>query len=186
MMESMNRPAEGALTEAIQGQTGRLRNFLLARVPDRRDVDDILQDVFYELVLADRLARPIEDIGAWIFRVARNRVTDLFRRKRTESIDGSPAQDEGPGLEDLLPSPEAGPDAVYARSVLLDALEDALEKLPDEQRWVFLAHETEGRSFREMSEQTGVSVNTLLSRKRYAVLFLRRQLAAIYDDFKKG
>jgi RNA polymerase sigma factor (sigma-70 family) len=186
MMERMDRPADRVLGEIIQGQTGRLRRFLLSRVPDRRDVEDILQDVFYELVLAHRLTKPIEDIGAWLFRVAKNRVADLFRRKRSEVRAPAAAADEGLALEDLLPSPDGGPDAVYARSILLEALGDALEELPSEQRWVFLAHEAEGRSFREMSEETGVPLNTLLSRKRYAVLFLRRRLAAIYDDFKKG
>ncbi len=181
-MERMTPPPERGLTEVIESESARLRSFLRARVPDRRDVEDILQDVFYELVLADRAARRIENVGAWLFRVARNRVTDLFRRKRPEAAAG----DDSPALEDLLPSPDAGPEAVYARSVLLDALADALDELPPEQRFVFLAHEAEGRSFQELAAETGVSVNTLLSRKRYAVLHLRRRLAAIYADYEKG
>ena len=185
-MDRMDQPAERALGETVERHTGRLRGFLLARVPDRRDVEDILQDVFYELVLASRMTKPIEDVGAWLFRVAKNRVADLFRRKRTESFDVPKAADDEPGLEDLLPSPDAGPDAVYARAVLIEALADALEELPPDQRWVVLAHEAEGRTFREMSTETGVSVNTLLSRKRYAAFFLRRRLAAIYAEFKKG
>jgi RNA polymerase sigma factor (sigma-70 family) len=182
MMDRMDRTSDAGVAGVIQGETGRLRRFLQARVPDRRDAEDILQDVFYELVLADRLTRPIGNVGAWLFEVARNRVADLFRRKRPVAVGG----EEGPALADMLPSSDAGPEAAYARSVLLDELADALDELPAEQRFVFLAHEAEGRSFQELAAETGVPINTLLSRKRYAVLFLRRRLAAIYAEYKKG
>ena len=182
MMERMDRTSGTGVAGVIQGETGRLRRFLQARLPDRRDVDDILQDVFYELVLADRMTRPIGNVGAWLFEVARNRISDLFRRRRFVTVAG----DEGSALADMLPSPDAGPEAAYARSVLLDELADALDELPAEQRFVFLAHEAEGRSFQELAAETGIPINTLLSRKRYAVLFLRRRLAAIYAEYKKG
>ena len=188
MMQRMDRQSDTGLAGVIGSETGRLRRFLQARVADRRDVEDILQDVFYELVLADRLTKPIGNVGAWLFEVARNRVADLFRRKRPLEVAVTVAVggDEGPALADMLPSSDAGPEAAYARSVLLDALADALDELPAEQRFVFLAHEAEGRSFQELAAETGVPINTLLSRKRYAVLFLRRRLAAIHADYKKG
>ena len=178
------------IAEAVEREQGRLRNFIRKRVPDRRDFEDVLQDVFYELVEAYRLMKPIEEVGAWLFRVARNRIIDRFRRKRPESSALTrPIPDDEEGeldvLEDLLPSPDAGPEAAYARGVLLDELEAALEELPAEQRFVFVAHEIEGRSFRELASETGVSVNTLLSRKHYAVLHLRRRLQKIYDEFKE-
>jgi len=178
------------IAEAIEREQGRLRNFIRKRVPDRRDVEDVLQDVFFELVEAYRLMKPIEEVGAWLFRVARNRIIDRFRKKRPESSTMTrpiPDYEEGDFglLEDLLPSPDAGPEAAYARGVLLDELEAALEELPAEQRFVFVAHELEGRSFRELASETGVSVNTLLSRKHYAVLHLRRRLQKIYDEFKE-
>jgi len=177
------------IAEAIEREQGRLRNFIRKRVPDRRDVEDVLQDVFYELVEAYRLMKPIEEVGAWLFRVARNRIIDRFRRKRPESSTLSrPMPDDEEGeidlLEDLLPSPDAGPEAAYARGVLLDELEAALGELPAEQRFVFVAHELEGKSFRELASETGVGVNTLLSRKHSAVLHLRRRLQEIYDEFK--
>jgi RNA polymerase sigma factor (sigma-70 family) len=158
-------------------------------VPDPRDAEDILQDVFYELVEANRLLMPIEHVTGWLFRVARNRITDLFRKKKPESfteVAPGSEDDEVLQLEDLLPSPDAGPEALYARRVLLDDLEAAIDELPKEQREVFVAHELEGRSFKEMAEETGTSVNTLLSRKRYAVLRLRERLQSIYDEFTKG
>jgi RNA polymerase sigma factor (sigma-70 family) len=172
----------------------RLRNFIRRRVPDPRDAEDILQDVFYELVEANRLLMPIEHITGWLFRVARNRITDLFRKKRPESLSDAAVSSNSDGaddaerlqLEDLLPSPDAGPEALYARHVLLDELESAVEELPEDQREVFVAHEFEGRSFKQMAAETGVSVNTLLSRKRYAVLHLRERLQTIYDEFTKA
>src|SRR5213075_1056114 len=156
--------------------------------PNPSDVEDILQDVFYKLVEANRLLMPIEHITGWLFRVARNRITDLFRKKKPDSFSDAAVEDEDGELlriEDLLPSPDAGPEAQYVRSVLLDELELALDELPDEQREVFVAHELEGRSFKELSAESGVNVNTLLSRKRYAVLHLRERLQSIYDEFWK-
>lgn len=151
-------------------------------------MEDILQEVFYELVAAYRLMKPVEQVGAWLFRVARNRIIDRFRRKTREPLGSGPTSValEGKALqwEDLLPSPDAGPEAVYARSVLLEELDDALDELPEEQREVFIAHEIEGRSFKELAAETGLSVNTLLSRKHYAVLRLRERLQAIHDEFR--
>jgi len=174
------------ISEAIAREQSRLRSFIRRRVPDPGDAEDILQDVFYELVLAYRLMQPIEHVGAWLFRVARNRITDLFRKKRPGPLpSGAVARgDDGEALslEDLLPSPDKGPEAAYARAVLLEELEAALDELPEEQRDVFVAHEMEGRSFKEMAAETGMSINTLLSRKRYAVLHLRRRLQAIHDE----
>jgi RNA polymerase sigma factor (sigma-70 family) len=175
------------LAETVAREQGRLRNFIRRRVRDNAEADDILQDVFYELVEAYRLMKPIEQVGAWMFRVARNRIIDAFRKKKPESLAAQTIranEDSEPlTLEDLLPSPDAGPEAEYARGVLLDELEAALEDLPDDQREVFVAHEMEGQSFKEISAETGVSVNTLLSRKHQAVLQLRRQLRSIYDEF---
>src|ERR1039458_6894125 len=176
------------ISEVVKREQSRRRNFSRRRVPDPRDAEDILQEVFYELVEANRLLMPIEHVTGWLFRVARNRITDLFRKKKPESFsDAAVADDEELSqLEDLLPSPDAGPDALYARSVLLDELEFALDELPDEQREVFVGHELEGRTFKQMAAETGVSVNTLLSRKRYAVLHLRERLQSIYHEFTKA
>jgi len=182
--EQMSLEQDRRITEAVKQEQPRLRNFIRRRVPDPRDAEDILQEVFSELVEANRLLMPIEHVTGWLFRVARNRITDLFRKKQPESLSEAVGDgDESLTLEDLLPSPDAGPDALYARSVLLEELEDALDELPDEQREVFVGHEIEGRSFKEMSAESGVSVNTLLSRKRYAVLHLRERLQAIHDEF---
>ena len=177
------------ISEVVKREQSRLRNFIRRRVSDRRDVEDILQEVFVELVEANRLLMPIEHVTGWLFRVARNRITDLFRKKKPENFSDATVADEEDDLlrlEDLLPSPDAGPDALYARQVLLDELEAAIDELPEEQREVFVAHEIEGRSFKEMSAETGVNVNTLLSRKRYAVLHLRERLRSIYEEFWKA
>jgi RNA polymerase sigma factor (sigma-70 family) len=177
------------ISEAIDRDKTRLRNFIRRRVADPSDAEDILQEVFYELVETYRLMKPIEQVGAWLFRVARNRITDLFRKRKPEASTNDPVvAEEGEflTLEDLLPSRDAGPEAAYARTVLLAELEDALEELPDEQREVFLAHEIEGRSFKDLAAETGLSVNTLLSRKHYAVLHLRERLRAVYDEFTKS
>ncbi len=175
------------ITETITRERGRLRSFIRRRVADEGDVEDVLQDVFFELVEAYRLMQPIEQVGAWMLRVARNRIVDLFRKRRAGASTSQPvgAMEDGEPLtlEELLPSPAAGPDAVYARGVLVEELEAALDELPDEQREVFVAHEIEGRSFKQLAAETGLNVNTLLSRKHYAVLHLRRRLRAIYDDF---
>jgi RNA polymerase sigma factor (sigma-70 family) len=188
-LEQMALDRDQRISEVVKREQSRLRNFIRRRVPDPRDADDILQDVFYKLVEANRLLMPIEHVTGWLFRVARNRITDLFRKKKPENFSDTAVEDEAGEalqLEDLLPSPDAGPEALYVRSVLLDELELALDELPDEQREVFVAHELEGRSFREMAAETGVSVNTLLSRKRYAVLHLRERLQSIYDEFMKA
>jgi RNA polymerase sigma factor (sigma-70 family) len=178
------------ISETITREQARLRQFIRKHVPDHGDAEDIFQEVFYELVDAYRLMKPVEQVGAWLFRVARNRIIDLFRSRRPAVLGNDTMvlteEGEAPQWEDLLPSPDAGPEAAYARSVLLEELDAALEDLPEEQRDVFVAHEIEGRRFRELSEATGVSVNTLLSRKRYAVLQLRRRLQAIYDEFGKN
>jgi RNA polymerase sigma factor (sigma-70 family) len=187
-LEPMALEQDQRISEVVKRERSRLLNFIRRRVPDPGDAEDILQDVFYRLVEANRLLMPIEHITGWLFRVARNRITDLFRKKEPESFSEIAMADEnGEGLqfEDLLPSPDAGPEAVYARNLLLEELKHALGELPREQREVFMAHEFEGRSFKELSEDAGVSVNTLLSRKRYAVLHLRERLQHVYDEFTK-
>jgi RNA polymerase sigma factor (sigma-70 family) len=176
------------ISEIIATEGSRLRAFIRRRVPDASDVEDLLQEVFYELVEANRLLMPIEHVTGWLFRVARNRITDLFRKHEPERFTGEAVEGEDGELlqiEDLLPSSDAGPEALYVRHVLLDEVEIALNELPDEQRDVFVAHELEGRSFKELSAESGVNVNTLLSRKRYAVLHLRERLQSIYDEFQK-
>jgi len=177
------------ISEAVDREQARLRNFIRRRVADQSDAEDILQDVFYELVEAYRMMKPVEQVTAWLFRVARNRITDLFRRKKREArSEPSAITEDGESLqwEDLLPSPDAGPQAAFARSVLLEELDAALDELPEEQREVFIAHELMGYSFKELAAQSGVSVNTLLSRKHYAVVHLRQRLQAIYDEFTKS
>ena len=176
------------ISEVVKREQSRLRNFIRRRVPNPADVEDILQEVFYELVEANRLLMPIDHVAGWLFRVARNRITDLFRRKKPESFSNARVADEDGDVlrvEDLLPSPDAGPEALYVRGVLLEELELALNELPDEQREAFIAHEIEGRSFKELSAASGVNINTLLARKRYAVLHLRGRLQTIYDEFTK-
>ncbi len=188
-MEAMTREQDRRISAAVEKEQSRLRNFIRRHVPDPGDAEDILQDVFYELVEAYRLMKPIEQAGAWLFRVARNRITDRFRKKKAMLVsDLAQVEEDGEmsSLEELLPSPDAGPEAAYARSLLLEELEDALEELPNEQREVFIAHEFEGRSFKELAAESGVSVNTLLSRKHYAVLYLRERLREIYDDLMEG
>jgi RNA polymerase sigma factor (sigma-70 family) len=187
-LDHMALEQDQRISEVVKREGSRLRNFIRRRVPDPRDAEDVLQDVFYRLVEANRLLMPIDHVTGWLFRVARNRITDLFRKKTPELFsDAVIENEEGDALqiEDLLPSPDAGPEALYFRNLLLDELELALEELPDEQKEVFVAHELEGRSFKELAGETGVSVNTLLSRKRYAVLHLRERLQSIYDEFMK-
>jgi RNA polymerase sigma factor (sigma-70 family) len=188
-LERMALEEDRRIAEVVEGERSRLHRFIRRRVPDPRDAEDILQDVFYALVEANRLLLPIDHVTGWLFRVARNRITDLFRKKRPEALgDGAVAVDDDERLrwDELLPSPDAGPEALYARNLLLDELESALDELPEEQREVFVAHELEGRSFKEMAAETGVSINTLLSRKRYAVLHLRERLHSVYDQFRKA
>ncbi len=177
------------ITDVVSREQSQLRSFIRRRVPDPGDVEDILQDVFYELVEANRLLMPIDHVAGWLYRVARNRIIDLFRKKRPENFSDlavATGDDEQLRLEDLLPSPDAGPDALYARAVLLEELESAIDQLPHDQRVVFMAHEIEGKSFKDMAEETGVAVNTLLSRKRYAVLRLRERLRGVYDELTKA
>jgi RNA polymerase sigma factor (sigma-70 family) len=184
-LDAMAVEQDQRISETVRREQARLRNFIRGRVADARDAEDILQDVFYELVEAYRLMQPIEQVSAWLFRVARNRITDLFRKKRPEALGDQALETEDGELllmEDLLPSSDGGPEAAYARTVLLEELQDALAELPDEQREVFIAHEIEGRSFKELAAKGGVSVNTLLSRKHYAVLHLRERLRGIYDE----
>jgi RNA polymerase sigma factor (sigma-70 family) len=177
------------IADVVERERARLFGFIRRRVRDPGDAEDVLQDVLAALVEANRLLMPVEHVTGWLFRVARNRITDLFRKKRPGSFGDAAAADEEDELmqlDDLLPSPDAGPDALYARSVLLGELERALLELPDDQRAVFVAHELEGRSFKEMAAETGTGVNTLLSRKRYAVLRLRERLKDVYDELTKG
>jgi RNA polymerase sigma factor (sigma-70 family) len=192
MEETLSIPPQTAeqnlrISEVIQREQSRLRSFIRKRVADAGDAEDILQDVLYELVETYRLLQPIERVGAWLYRVARNRIIDSFRKKRPQpfaDVQAPGADEEGALLlEDLLPSPDVGPEAAYARNVLLEELDSTIEELPEEQREVFVAHEIEGRSFKQLAGETGVSVNTLLSRKRYAVMYLRRRLQAIYDEY---
>jgi RNA polymerase sigma factor (sigma-70 family) len=177
-VERMTVEQDRRISEVVERESSRLLSFIRRRVPDSRDAEEILQETFYKLVEANRLLMPIEHVTGWLFRVARNRITDLLR--------GTKPDDASPSLEDLLPSPDAGPDALYARSVLLEELQLAVGELPEEQRWVFIAHELQGRSFKEMAEKTGVGINTLLSRKRYAVLYLRARLQETYDEFTRS
>jgi RNA polymerase sigma factor (sigma-70 family) len=174
------------ISDVIQRERRRLFRFIRKRVDDEGEAEDILQDVFYELTEAYRLMRPIEQVGAWLYRVARNRIIDRFRKGKREATGDMSlnAGEQGAlALEDLLPAPEAGPEALYARGVLFDELNAAIEELPKEQREVFIAHEIDGRSFKQLADDTGLSINTLLSRKHYAILHLRRRLQAIYEEF---
>jgi RNA polymerase sigma factor (sigma-70 family) len=176
------------ISDVVIREQSRLRNFIRRRVPDPRDAEDILQDVFCELVEANRLLMPIDHVTGWLFRVARNRIIDFFRKKKPQSFSDTAIADDDDELlrlEDLLPSPDGGPEALYARRVLLDELELAIDELPEDQREAFVGHELEGRSFKQMAAESGVSVNTLLSRKRYAVLHLRERLQKIYTEFTK-
>jgi len=178
------------ISEAVQKEGARLRNFIRRRVPDREEAEDVLQDVFYELVLAYRSMEKIEQVGAWLFRVTRNKIIDRFRKKKPallgDEVGSDSEEGESLGWEEFLPSSEAGPEAALVQSMMAEELEEALAELPEEQQRVFIAHEIEGRSFKEIAEETGVSVNTLLSRKRYAVLHLRRRLQAAYDEMKES
>jgi RNA polymerase sigma factor (sigma-70 family) len=176
-----------SITLAVKREGERLRNFIRRRVPDAGDAEDILQEVYFELVSAYRLLDPIEHVSAWMYRVARNRIVDLFRRRRPEDSAAALAVTQGDGeeelsIDNLLPSADGGPEAAYARSLLLRELLAALEELPTEQRDAFVGHEIDGLSFAAMAESSGLSINTLLARKRYAVLHLRRRLQAIHEE----
>jgi RNA polymerase sigma factor (sigma-70 family) len=186
---SVTSEQDRKISAAVRREGGRLRNFIRRRVLDAAEAEDILQEVLYELVAAHRLMQPIEQAGAWLMRVARNRIIDRFRRKGNEPfVSRSPGrleddEEESGALEDLVPSIEPGPEGAVVREMLLEQVEDALDHLPPEQREVFIAHELEGASFKELSARWGVGVNTLLSRKRYAVLALREQLQDAYDEW---
>ena len=187
-LERMAAEQDQRISEVVKRERSRLLNFIRRRVADPGDAEDVLQDVFYRLIEANQLLMPIEHVTGWLFRVARNRITDLFRKNQPENfsdLGGADEDGEVLSFEDLLPSPDAGPEAAFARSVLLDELESALHELPAEQREVFVAHEFEGRSFKDLAAETGLSVNTLLARKRYAVVHLRRRLQRVYDEFMK-
>ena len=162
------------ISEVVTREQPRLRDFIRRRVPDAADVDDVLQDVFSRLVEANRLLMPIEQVTGWLFTAARNRITDLFRKSREE--------DDDLDLDELLASDDTEPDALFTQRALVDELEAAIAELPEEQRKVFVAHELEGRSFKSIAEETGVGINTLLSRKRYAVLRLRERLKEIHEE----
>lgn len=175
------------LEETVQRERRRLLEFIRKRIPQEEDPEDVLQDVFTELTEALRVERVIDRVSGWVYRVARNKIADLFRKRRTESLEARYEKEygdgeEGLGLNDLLPDPSAGPEAEYARRVIMSELMLALEELPEEQRWVFWENEVEERPFRELAEEAGVSLNTLLSRKRYAVLFLRERLRDLYEE----
>jgi RNA polymerase sigma factor (sigma-70 family) len=181
--ERMTREQNRRISEVVEREQSRLRSFIRRRVPDPRDAEDILQDVFCELVEANRLLMPIDHLTGWLFRIARNRIIDLFRRRKPEQFSEMAGEDsERLRFEDLLPSPDAGPEAAYARHVLLEELELAIQELPPQQREVFIAHELEGRSFKEIAAETAVNMNTLLARKRHAVLHLRERLQTIHDE----
>jgi RNA polymerase sigma factor (sigma-70 family) len=189
-IEFMTDEQNRRIAETVEREQSRLRNFIRKRVLNDEDAEDILQEVFYELVEAYRLTKPVEQVGAWLLRVARNRIIDRFRKRKPEAAPkpGDLGEEHGEPFpwEELLPSPDGGPEAAFAREILVEELDAALDELPKEQRDVFIAHEIEGRSFNELAAETGLSVNTLLSRKHYAVLFLRRRLRSIYDEFKQG
>jgi len=182
----MEPESDRRISEVVERERSRLLDFIRRRVPDPGDAEDILQEVFFELVEANRLLMPIEHVTGWLFRVARNRIVDLFRKRRHERFSAAVEVEHGErlALEDLMPSPDDGPEAIHARAALLDELEAAINELPAEQRQVFVAHELEGRSFKELAAESGIPLNTLLSRKRYAVLRLRERLRDVYESFE--
>jgi len=187
--EALTAREDQRISEAINREYARLHRFIRRSVADPGDAEDIAQEVFYELVQAYRMMRPVEEVTAWLFRVARNRITDLFRRKKRDAERSVPDTIGESGevlqLEEWLPSEEAGPEAAYLRTILLEELETAIDELPEEQREVFVGHELMDYSFQEMSKRTGVSVNTLLSRKRYAVMRLRERLQQAHEEFRR-
>lgn len=175
------------ISATVQRERGRLLAYIRRSIADAAEAEDILQESLYELVVAYRMLQPVEQAGAWLARVARNRIIDRFRRKevRGRAVQ-APAdeQDAAEGaLADLLPAADGGPEAMAMRAILLEEIETAVAELPEEQREAFVAQELEGVSFREMAQRSGVSINTLLSRKRYAVRFLRARLRAVWDEW---
>ena len=174
---------DSEISAVVVREQSRLGNFIRTRVGDAAEAEDILQDVFYEFVEEYRLPESIERASDWLFKVARNRIIDRFRKKKEVSLSETGDEEEY-RLDLALPSPDAGPEAEYARALLLDALREALDELPEAQREVFVEHELDGRSFKEMAARTGVAINTLLARKRYAVLHLRERLQTVYDELE--
>lgn len=173
------------LTETISRESGRLGSFIRQRVPDPGDAEDILQDVFFELVAAWRLPEPIEQVGAWLFRVARNRIVDRFRKRREEALPLAATTDDEDSalwLDKALPSTDGGPEAAYLRRLWLEAIGEALDELPPGPRDVFIAHELDGLSFKNMAAESGTPLNTLLGWKRQAILHLRQRLQPLYDE----
>ena len=187
LMTDRGEDNDSVITATILRERSRLSGFIRRSVRDQTEAEDILQDVFHEFVEAYRLPEPIEQVSAWLFRVARNRIVDRFRKRKEESLDDidDDVERDADGVYRLdlaLPSPDAGPEAQYARRLLLDTLQRSLDELPQAQREVFVAHEIEGVSFRELASRSGAPVNTLLARKRYAILQLRERLQTIYDE----
>lgn len=178
LMAEQNR----RITETILRERGRLGSFIRQRVPDPGEAEDILQEVFFEYVEAYRLPQPIEQVGAWLFRVARNRIIDRFRKKREEPLPQTEGDEDELWLEQALPALDGGPEAAYLRAMLLEAISAALEELPARQREVFMAHELDGLSFKELAAASGENQNTLLGWKRQAVLHLRTRLQTFYDE----
>ncbi|QNE41680.1 sigma-70 family RNA polymerase sigma factor [Hymenobacter sp. NBH84] len=175
------------IQQAVREQRARLLAFIRRRIPDEAEAEDVLQDVFAELVESYRLLKPVEQAAAWLFRVARNRITDLYRRKKTASLEDElhatgTDEDDSLLLADILPAPDDAPENRLLRETLMEALAAALEELPPAQRQVFIWHELEEKSFREMEEETGVPLKTLISRKHYAVQHLRKRLQKLYTE----
>ena len=186
-IQGMVKEQNDSIQEAVNEHSGRLLHFIRNRVSDLEDAEDILQDVYYEFTETSRLPIPVEQVTSWLFRVARNKIIDKYRKKKTDRLDdvklmNHSGEEEKYFLTDLLKANNEGPDVRFDNSLLGLAIEEALEELPKEQREVFVMHELENKSFNEISSATGVSVNTLLSRKRYAVLHLRKRLNNLYNE----
>lgn len=186
-MNTLTGERNVAVDSAIRTERGRLLKFIRRRVRTDEDAEDIVQDVFFQLISSYSITEPIEQLTSWLFRVARNKIIDLYRKRKgdsnvIESVDGPIPEDS----EDMLFDHADIPDEVYARSLIWTALAEALEELPEDQRVVFVMHELEGKKFKEIAELTGEPLNTLLSRKRYAVLFLRDRLRELYDDMENS
>lgn len=185
---AMTKDQNQAIEETVKKEGPRLLDFIRRRIPDVDDAEDILQDVFYQLIESYRLTKPIEEVAAWLFTVARNKITDRFRKKKPESLEkqllSRRGEEDGEmlNLAEVLPSSDSPPDVLMLRTAVMEELEEALDELPKEQRDIFMLHEIDGKSFKEISEMTGESVNTLLSRKRYAILFLRKRLKGLYKE----